>query len=212
MMQTVVNLIRTMKAFGYDVEEQLFKDHEKYKKHHKLKGYRSFGDFTIDDIDLDKLDDLINMLELGEERFGNLSAILDSQVTAGSRSDILKDYFTPGVESDAKNDSVNDKVLFKVNAHVSDTVSEEKSEKSDSEDNESDRKRRSADDEDTFVHDPKSLIAAKLLKIIPQLKDPEGNPIFGDFASRLDTARSISDNNERSGKISKLMKQVRNVL
>ena len=39
MMQTVVGLMRTMKAFGYDVEEELFKDHEKYK-HHKIKGYR----------------------------------------------------------------------------------------------------------------------------------------------------------------------------
>ena len=49
-------------------------------------------------------------------------------------------------------------------------------------------------------------------RIIPQLRDPEGNPIFGEFATRLATARSLSDTNERSGKISKLMKQVRTVL
>ena len=40
MMETVVGLMRTMKAFGYDVEEELFKDHKKYKHHHKIKGYR----------------------------------------------------------------------------------------------------------------------------------------------------------------------------
>ena len=78
-----------------------------------------------------------------------------------------------------------------------------------------DRRRRSAYEEDpadpgtTFDGDPHSLSAAKLLRIIPRLRDPEGNPLFGEFASRLATARSLSDNNERSGKISKLMKQVR---
>ena len=202
MMQTVVNLIRTMKAFGYDVEEELFKDHKKYKLHHKIKGYRSFDDLDIDDIDLDKLDDLINMLELSEEKFGNLTAIIDSNVTAESRSDKLREYFSTGVESDVGT------VLSSV--HVTETVSKE-TEGGDSRDSESDRpdrRRRSAYEED--LADPHSLSAASLLKIIPRLRDPEGNPLFGEFASRLATARSLSDNNnERSGKISKLMKQVR---
>ena len=178
MMQTVVNVIRTMKAFGYDVEEELFKDHKKYKKHHKIKGYRSLGDLDIDDIDLDKLDDLINMLELSEERFGNLSAILDSNVTAESRSDILRQYFSvPGGESYSKNDSgVIDKVLFEVGAPVNnETVSEETSGKSDSRDESDRRRRRSADEEDdlagrdTVVDDPNSLIAAKLLRDAPDM-------------------------------------------
>ena len=213
MMQTVVNLIRTMKAFGYDVEEELFKDHKKYKLHHKIKGYRSFDDLDIDDIDLDKLDDLINMLELSEEKFGNLTAIIDSNVTAESRSDKLREYFSTGVESDVGT------VLSSV--HVTETVSKEteggEGDSRDSESDTPDRRRRSAYEEDladpgtTFESDPHSLSAASLLRIIPRLRDPEGNPLFGEFASRLATARSLSDNNERSGKISKLMKQVRNV-
>ena len=205
MMQTVVNLIRTMKAFGYDVEEELFKDHKKYKLHHKIKGYRSFDDLDIDDIDLDKLDDLINMLELSEEKFANLTAIIDSNVTAESRSDKLREYFSTGVESDVGT------VLSSV--HVNETVTKEtESVEGDSRDSESgrpDRRRRSAYEEDPA--DPHSFSAASLLRIIPRLRDPEGNPLFGEFASRLATARSLSDNNERSGKISKLMKQVRKV-
>ena len=223
MMQTVVNLIRTMKAFGYDVEEELFKDHKKYKLHHKIKGYRSFDDLDIDDIDLEKLDDLINMLELSEEKFGNLTAIIDSNVTAESRSDKLREYFSPGVETGADYDtkSVSDVDTVLSSVLVNETVSKEteggEGDSRDSESDRPDRRRRSAYEEDpanpdtTFDGDPHSLVAASLLRIIPRLRDPEGNPLFGEFASRLATARSLSENNERSGKISKLMKQVRKV-
>ena len=169
MMQTVVNLMRTMKAFGYDVEEELFKDRKKFK--HKIKGYRSLDDF-------DDLDDLINMLGISEERFGNPSAIMNLNVTAESRSDILRQYFSvPGGESYSKNDSgVIDKVLFEVGAPVNnETVSEETSGKSDSRDESDRRRRRSADEEDdlagrdTVVDDPNSLIAAKLLRDAPDM-------------------------------------------
>ena len=164
MMQTVVNLMRTMKAFGYDVEEELFKDRKKFK--HKIKGYRSLDDF-------DDLDDLINMLGISEERFGNPSAIMNLNVTAESRSDIINEYLSPSGESDVddvpKNDSVIDKVSFEVGVPVNnETVSEEASGKSDSRD-ESDRRRRSANErEDSagrdIIGDTKSLIAAKLLR------------------------------------------------
>ena len=158
MMQTVVNLMRTMKAFGYDVEEELFKDHHKKYKH-KIKGYRS-----LDDVDLD---DLINMLELSEERFGNLSALIDLNVTAESRSDMFSEYFSPGDESDLEMDSVIDKVLFEVGVPVNETVSVQTGAKNDSKSDsgdESDRRRRSADEEEDSAGETTSLIAAKLLR------------------------------------------------